>query len=305
MPKPYDATMRELIELEPAAWLRFLHIPAVDPNRVRVIDSNLSTVTAEADKVIWVDDPGPWIAHVELQAGRDAELAERSHFYSTVLGYNRKVPVHTTIVLLRPAADGPELTGTLEKRYRNGDVYDCFRYDVMRIWQKPVADVLASGLPVLPLAPVADVEPEKVPGVLAAISERLVTETNPEQAATLWTATRVLMGLRFPKEQVNELTREVSAMILGIRGIEESSVYQDIFAKGEARGEAKGRAEGRVDQAREALLLVGSKKLGEPDENVRMRIESIEDDVRLNSLLRRIFDVATWDELLLPHGGSA
>jgi hypothetical protein len=111
MPKPYDATMRELIELEPAAWLRFLHIPATDPTRVRVIDSNLSTVTAEADKVIWVDDPEPWIAHVELQAGRDAELAERSHFYSTVLGYNRKVPVRTTIVLLRPAADGPELSG--------------------------------------------------------------------------------------------------------------------------------------------------------------------------------------------------
>jgi hypothetical protein len=52
------------------------------------------------------------------------------------------------------------------------------------------------GLPVLPLAPVADVEPEQVPGVLVAISERFVQETSLDQAATLWAATKVLMGLR-------------------------------------------------------------------------------------------------------------
>ena len=36
-------------------------------------------------------------------------------------------------------------------------------------------------------------------------------------------------------------------MILGIRGIEESSVYQDIFGKGKAegRGRGRGRREGR------------------------------------------------------------
>jgi hypothetical protein len=45
MPKPFDATMRELIELETAAWLRFLHL--LPAERVRVIGSNLSTVTAE------------------------------------------------------------------------------------------------------------------------------------------------------------------------------------------------------------------------------------------------------------------
>jgi predicted transposase YdaD len=71
-----------------------------------------------------------------------------------------------------------------------------FRYNVVRIWEQPVADALASGLPVLPLAPVADVEPEQVPGVLVAISERFVQETSLDQAATLWAATKVLMGLR-------------------------------------------------------------------------------------------------------------
>ena len=44
---------------------------------VRVIDSDLATVTADADKVLLVEDPTPWILHVELQAKRDPSLEWR------------------------------------------------------------------------------------------------------------------------------------------------------------------------------------------------------------------------------------
>ena len=206
--------------------------------------------------------------------------------------------MHTTIVLLRPAADGAELNGTHEIRDRHGDVYDWFRYDIVRVWQQPVDEVLSAGLPVLPLAPVAAVAAEKIPEVLVAISERLISETSPEHAATIWAAAKVLMGLRYSVEQVEEMVKGVSAMILGIRGIEESSVYQDIFAKGEAKGLVEGRDEGRIEEARQAVLTVGRKKLGLPDEKARTRIAAIDDVDRLNALLERILDVATWDELL-------
>jgi predicted transposase YdaD len=180
----------------------------------------------------------------------------------------------------------------------------------MRVWAQQVEEVLSAGLPVLPLAPVSRVEAEQVPEVLMAISERLISETSPEQAATLWAATKVLMGLRYSSEKVEEMVRGVSAMILGIRGIEESSVYQDIFAKGEAKGLVEGRVEGRAegraqgfiegrtDEARQAVLQLGRKKLGQPDDGVRMRIAAIADVDRLNSLLERILEVASWDELL-------
>jgi hypothetical protein len=84
MAKPFDAMTRELIELDPAAWLEYLYIPVPDPGCVRVIDSDLSTITAEADKVLRVEDQSPWIAHVEFQANRDARLAERLHWYATL-----------------------------------------------------------------------------------------------------------------------------------------------------------------------------------------------------------------------------
>jgi predicted transposase YdaD len=148
----------------------------------------------------------------------------------------------------------------------------------------------------------------------------LTKETSPDEAATIWTATKVLMGLRYSKDAVEEFTKGISAMILGIRGIEESSVYQDIFAKGEAEGQAKGRAEGqakgraegqaegeargRVEEALEAVLRVGSRKFGPPADQLRAKISTIAEVEQLNSLLERILEVSSWDELLSPPGAG-
>jgi hypothetical protein len=285
MEKRYDPTTRDLVELGPPDWLRFLRVSLTDAGRVRVIDSNLSTVTADADKVLWVDEIEPWIEHVEFQAGRDIDLADRVHFYSTLLGRRHKVPVHSTVVLLRPAADGPDLNGTYERRHRNGDVYDFFRYDVLRAWELPLATTLAAGLAVLPLAPVTAVEPEQVPGVLAAISARFVREASPDQAVILWAATKVLLGLRYSEDQVKAFTSGVTDMLFGIRGLEESSVYQGVLARG------------RIKNAQEAILLLGRKKFGEPDDREQTSIDAIKDVDQLNSLLERVLDVSSWDEL--------
>jgi predicted transposase YdaD len=306
MSKPFDATMRKLLEIEPAAWLRFLRIPVLHPERIRVIDSNLSTVTAEADKVLWVGEPEPWIEHVELQAGRDAELPDRIHSYNTGLGRSHNVPVHSTVVLLRPSAEGPQLTGLFERRHRNGDVYDWFRYDIVRIWQTPVDEILASGLPVTPLAPVADVSPDRLPSVLLAISERLLKETTKDRAATLWAATKVLMGLRYRKEEIDEFVARVSAMVLGIRGIEESTVYQDIFAQGESKGRVEGRLEGRVEgaveEARRTLLRLGRIRFGMCTDEIETKIGTLAELDQLNLLLDRILIVSSWEELFNSSG---
>jgi hypothetical protein len=322
MPKPYDATTRQLIELGPADWLAYLGIPVADPGRVRVIDSNLSTFTADADKVIRVDDPNPWIHLIELLAGRNVRIDRRSHVYSTLLGWRYQLPVRTSLVLLRPAADGLELTGTLELRYPDGDVYDTFRYDLVRVWEQPVQAVLACGPTVLPLAPVSKVATEDVPGVLLAISSRLERETTPEQAATLWGVTRILMGLRFEEVEVDAIIEGVSTMLYGIHGIEESTVYQGLLrrgeAKGRAEGEVKGRAEGEVkgraegevkgraegealglvEGMREALLRLGRRRFGPPAADVEAQLAALGDLDRLRDLHDRALDVETWDALL-------
>ncbi len=228
-------------ELEPASWLEFLGILVADPSQVQVIDSNVSTITAESDKVVRVGGKEPFIVHTEVLSGRNLNQPEQAHWYNTLLGHRHKVPVWTAVVLLRPAADGPELNGLFERTFPGRGQNLWFRYDVIRIWLQPPARLLEGGLPVIPLAPVSDVDPDQLAGVVKAVAERLRREAGPELRMTLWAATQILMGLKYPKEKVSELTKEITTMVLGIQGIEESSVYQDIFAKGEARGEAGAR----------------------------------------------------------------
>jgi predicted transposase YdaD len=83
-------------------------------------------------------------------------------------------------------------------------------------------------------------------------------------------------------------------MVLDIRGIEESSVYQEIFAK----GKAEGRAEGRLEQAREILLRQGSKELGRPGKKVQKAVAAMTDLERLHILQDRVLDATSWDEVL-------
>ena len=66
---------RSVLEKYPADWLNQLGLIHGEP--VRVMDSDLSSVTAEADKVIRVEGPQPWLVHIELQAGYDRTLPRR------------------------------------------------------------------------------------------------------------------------------------------------------------------------------------------------------------------------------------
>jgi hypothetical protein len=124
----------------------------------------------------------------------------------------------------------------------------------------------------------------------------------------------ILLGARYPREQVEAMIRGIATMVLGIRGIEDSWVYQDIlaegFAKSLAEGQAKGLAEGQAKSFAKgfakgvikgiaaSLLRYGRKTLGVPGEGVTAAIMAMVDRERLNQLIDRVSEVATWDELL-------
>ena len=54
MPQPFDATTKDLVELHPEDWLAYLGLPRAP---VEVVDADVSTVSAAADKVLHVDPP--------------------------------------------------------------------------------------------------------------------------------------------------------------------------------------------------------------------------------------------------------
>jgi len=62
MPGPFDTTTKFLVQTYPRDWLAYLGLAT--PEAVDVIDADLSTVTAAADKVIRLSEPEPWLVHV-------------------------------------------------------------------------------------------------------------------------------------------------------------------------------------------------------------------------------------------------
>jgi hypothetical protein len=296
MAKPFDATLRELIENYPGDWLAPLELTAT--GRITVIDADLSTVTTQADKIIRVDDPEPWLLHIDLQASWEGSLDRRALKYNVLAHDRHELPVHSALVLLRPEADATSLTGIYRYQPSHGGSEVVFHYQVVRLWQEPVERFLGGGPGVLPLAPGTPrreggcaVAREALPGVIRQMEVRIEAEAPPGARATLWTSTYILLGLRFPPEAAAELLR-------GVRDMKESSTYQAILEEGRSEGIERGRSEGSVAEARRLLLLLGAARFGPPDERVRAAIKGMNSIERLEPLTIRVLDAAGWDELL-------
>jgi predicted transposase YdaD len=123
-----------------------------------------------------------------------------------------------------------------------------------------------------------------MPGVMRRLSERINAEPRP-RAANLWTATYLLMGLRYEDERVTQLLEGVEAM-------RASSTYQAILREG--------REEGRLSEAQRLLLLLGASRFGAATEITRSAVEAIRDLERLEGMSKRVLDasVQDWDSLL-------
>ncbi|MSU77980.1 MAG: hypothetical protein EXS16_07775 [Gemmataceae bacterium] len=99
MSKPYDVSVKVMWDQHLPDWLTL--VPRNPRGAVRIIDSDLATVTVLADKIVFVDDPRPWILHSEFQSNRDPSLEWRVPWYNAILEYKHKCLVHSLVVLLR------------------------------------------------------------------------------------------------------------------------------------------------------------------------------------------------------------
>src|SRR5437660_5237830 len=164
MAKMFDAVTRALLESHPTDWLNLLGLIHGEP--AHVVNSDLSTVTAEADKVIRVEGPVPWLVHIELQTHFDKKLPRRLLRYNALLNLRHNLPVHTVAVLLQVEADGEELDGVLRQRSPDGRCSLEFRYHVVRVWELPTEALLSGGRGVLPLALITSTTEEDVPNII-------------------------------------------------------------------------------------------------------------------------------------------
>jgi predicted transposase YdaD len=155
---------------------------------------------------------------------------------------------------------------------------------VVRLWAEDPAAFLTGGVNVLPLAPLTNVEDEALPGVVQRMAARINAE-DKARAAKLWTATYLLLGLRYSVDVVSKLLE-------GVHNMQESATYQAI--------KREGREEGRITEARRLVIRQAAKRLGEPDAATLAALEEIRDIDRLEALHDLALDanINDWTQLL-------
>jgi hypothetical protein len=285
MPGPLDDTLKHLTELSPQDWVVQGGWPAAP---AALIDADIATISGATDKVIRVAGPPDWLLAVDFQAGHDtaAKLPDVL-LYNSALFRRHALPVRSLLVVLHRGADSPQLTGLYERGWP-GEPFDvALRYRVVRVWQVPPTQWLSGGLGQVPLAPLGAAGPDELPAVLAQLKQRLEQDASPRAAAELWSATYILMGLRYERALIERLLQ-------GVLGMKESVTYQAILEEGEAKGMAKGQAE----EARRMLRLLGRDQFGEPAAEVQTALNALTDVERLEALALQVKHAASWQELL-------
>jgi len=278
----FDVSAKKLVWDDPADWLDRLGIGP--PGPAEVIDSDITALTASADKVIRVGGSELYLVNVELQSSHQTDLAETIWFRQAALFHRHRLPVLTVLVLLRKEANSPSLTGTFEICMTDGWQTNRYNYRVVRLWTEDPESYLAAGVNLVPLAPLANVKVEALTGLVRRMAARIDSEPRP-RADKLWTATYLLMGLRYSEELASQLLE-------GVQKMQESTTYQAILREG--------RNEGRITGEQQLLVRLATKRFGKPDTPVLTAIEAIRDVERLEALGERILDpdVRDWNSLL-------
>lgn len=285
--KKFDASPKALLQYGPADWPAFVGVSA---SSVEIVDADVSTVTAATDKVLLVHAAaGDRIQHFDFQSGPDATMPCRMHRYNPLLEYRHELPVESILVLLARKANLKTIDGNYERKLPSeSQPYLRFRYRAIRVWELPVETVLSAGPSVLPLAPISDVPKSRLPWVIKRMEERFAKLDDPSRAGELWTATSVLMGLRYDKVFTEQLLQ-------GVRAMKESVTYQAIVEEGVKKGLEKGE----MQEARKMLLRIASDTFNCPPNDEQMQeLQSIANVDQLEDLAVRVRHVRGWSELL-------
>lgn len=283
--KPYDPTLKALVETEPESWPALLGCPA---GPTAVIDADIATVSGAADKVLRVSADPAYLLHLEFVSGHDAPaLLHKLLVRNTLLEDRHELPVRSGVVLLHPEADSPRVTGVYQRAFPGEEPYLTFRYQVVRVWQLPPEPLLTGGVALLPLAPISAVTEAELSGIIKRMQQRLSQRRAGRHVPLVWASAFILLGLRYSPALAAQLFR-------GVLSMKESSTYQAILEE----GRTEGQIQGAIAEAKKVLRLQGEEAFGPPDARLTGVIERLNDLAKLEDLLRRIRTAGSWQELL-------
>src|SRR5207302_1047571 len=150
MAMTFDATLKDMGRDSPQGFLAAFDQPPIAP--VKLLNVDLSTVTTAADLILGPGAPLEEILHLDFQPSAAAWKHAALMVYNALVFAHYHVPVHTAIILLRPAAAHLNLNGVIDYAPRPGRSRMDFSYEIVRLWERPAEELLAADFGVVPLA---------------------------------------------------------------------------------------------------------------------------------------------------------
>ncbi len=294
MAKPFDATLKQLLDLFAVDWIDWLAPKLGLPATVAVdpLDVDLSTVQVCADKVFRLRAPAVGILHLEPQSSWDGEFPNRLLLYNALLHDRYGGPVYSVAILLRPDANASTLTGVVSRRFGDGTEYHRFHYSVIRVWELNADELLAGGLGALPLALLTNDARGRIGELVDRLDRRLREPGVDEiKRRTIMTSSYILLGLRYDEEVFHNAFQRVS-------GMKESSSYQYILRE----GRQEGQQEGQLQTLRETLLDILSDRFGQVPIELVAEVAIATDPLLLKTAIRSAAKVSSLAEFHLTHG---
>ena len=285
MLKPYDTTMKEILEVygdDWIAWLaRLFHYP---PGPVVTLNPEIDTVQIAADKVFrFPGDAG--LLHLEVQSSWDGELPDRMLEYNVFLHRRERVPVRSVALLLRRDANASAVTGQLIRRLVDGSLVLHFEYAVVRVWELPADELLSAGLGLAPLGLLTDDARPRLKELVHRFAERVEREVpDLQMQSRLLASSSILLGLRYDKE-------EIDSLFVGVQKMKESSVYRALIDEGELKGDLKA--------LRVTLVALLEQKFGGIAPELEARIQNTADAAKLQASIRQVLAIQSPAELVL------
>jgi hypothetical protein len=282
MAMTFDATLKDMGRESPLGFLAAFDQPPVLP--VKLLNVDLSTVTAAADLILGLGEPLKEIVQMDFQSSAAAWKHADLMAYHALLFAHYHVPVHTVIILLRPEAAHANLNGIVRYAPRPGRGNMEFSYQVVRLWERAVEELLGADLGVVPLAMLGRLSEkgsleDGLTVIAQRVVERIIKEAPADRATKLLTDAYLLTGLRLRRDAATRIFR-------GVRAMQESDTYLAILDEGQEKA------------TREDILAVGEERLGTPDDTIKSQLSNITDLARLKRMVRRAAKAASWQEIL-------
>ena len=255
--------------------------------------------TADFLVKVWrLDGAEQWlIIHIELQAQKDVNFAERMFLYNVRAYDLYRKPVISLAVL----ADSDPKWRPAGFEYGLGGSGTSIRYPAVKLLDYQERQ--------------EELEADPNPFGLAVLAHLKTQETRDNAENRLqWKVrlARLLFVRRWTREQIEELLQFLDWIMTLPEALENSfearytemekvetmaETMSPIIRRAQARGIEIGKKEALIE-AQSLLLRLAAKRLGLPSEASRARVEAIQVKSRLDFLCERVFDVETWEELL-------